>query len=144
MTAAIPGSKVVLKRGNAATPEVFTEIAEVKGITGPSMTSGVVDVTSFSSPNNYREFLATLKDPGQLTFVINFNPSNTTHDTLKDDFDDQLTHNYRIEFPDGVAFAIDTTCTLPCILTGYEISAQLEAAVEANITLKVTGEPIWA
>jgi predicted secreted protein len=140
MSNAIPGSKVVLKRGDGATPEVFSEVAEVKGVTGPSMTSGVVDVTSFSSPDNYREFMATLKDPGQLTFMINFNPSLANHGLLKDDFDDQLVYKYKLEFPDADA----TTVVLPCILTGLEISAELEQAVQANVTLKITGAPIWS
>jgi hypothetical protein len=33
---------------------------------------------------------------------------------------------------------------LPCILTGLEISAELEQAVQANVTLKITGAPIWS
>ena len=139
--AKLMGSRVVLKRGDGATPtEAFAAVANVRGLRGPTMSAGTVDVTDFDSTDNYREFLGTLKDAGTVSFTIHFDPSVTSHDKLKDDFDDQELHNYRIEFPTDPV----TTVTVACIVTGYEVTSELESVVQANLTLKVSGAPTWA
>ena len=139
-TSAKPGSKCVLKVGDGGGTEVFTVIAEVKGVRGPSLSGGVVDVTSFDSAG-IREFVATLRDAGTLSFTANYIPSASanTHQSLITDMKNGTTRNFKLEFQ----FSPTVTMSFSGVVTGGEIGAELEQAVSLSITIKVTGWPVW-
>lgn len=140
MATPIPGSGVVLKRGDGATPtEAFTKIAMVKGVRGPSISGSTADITSFDSPNGFREFIGTLRDGGTLSFSINYDPGDTTHVALMQDLIDGVTRNFKMEFNDAATSILD----ISGIVTGFEISAELEQVVQASCTVKITAEPTW-
>jgi hypothetical protein len=139
-TSAKPGSKCVLKVGDGGGSEVFAAIAEVKGVRGPSLSGGVVDVTSFDSAG-VREFVATLRDAGTLSFTANYIPngSGTGHQSLITDLYNGTKRNFRLEFQ----FSPTVILAFSGIITGAEIGAELEQAVSLSITIKVTGWPTW-
>lgn len=118
--------------------ETFTAVAEVKGVRGPGQNRNIIDVTSFDSAG-WREFITTLADGGPVSFTLNFNPSVTSHGNLKDDFEDGEHHNWEMHFPD----LYTTVVQFSGICTNFEIMAELEQAVQANVTLKVSGQPDW-
>jgi len=140
-TSAKPGSKCVLKMGDGGGTEVFAAIAEVKGVRGPSLSGGVVDVTSFDSAG-VREFVATLRDAGTLSFSCNYIPngSGTGHQLFITHMYNGTTKNFKLEFQ----FSPTVTMSFSGIITAAEISAELEQAVSLNVTIKVTGWPTWA
>jgi hypothetical protein len=71
----------ILAYGNSETPsEEFTELAQVKDISGPSMSRDTIDVTNHQSPSGFAEFLAGLADGGEVTFTIEYDPEDPTHD----------------------------------------------------------------
>ena len=76
---ALLGIGSALQRGDGASPEVFTTIAEILSIGGPSLTAGTVDATSMESLDRYAEFIAGLKDGGEVSFTIAFIPTEPTH-----------------------------------------------------------------
>jgi len=55
----------------------YTTLDEVKEIKGPEQVVATVDVTNQSSLNHFREWIPTLIDGGNVTFPVNYNPSNT-------------------------------------------------------------------
>jgi hypothetical protein len=118
--------------------ETFSAIAEVKGVRGPGQNRNIIDVTSFDS-NGWREFISTLADGGTLSFTINFNPSVTSHDNLKDDFENGGNYNWEMHFPDLYTSYVQ----FEGVVNAFEITAELEQAVQANITLKVSGQGTW-
>lgn len=120
--------------------ETFTSIAEVRGVRGPSLQAGVVDVTSFDS-NKRREFISSLKDGGNVSFTVNYIPTadGTGHDLLITDARNGTTRNFELRFDD----VKKTTMAFSGVVTGAEITAELEQAIQANITVKVTGWPTW-
>jgi predicted secreted protein len=124
-----------LKRGDGETPEVFTEIADVTSLSPPALSRETLDVTSHGSPNGWMEFLGGLKDPGEVSADINYQP--VFHDILVDDFDDTEPRNYQIVFPDADA----TTWAFGAILTGFEPDAPYDDKLAASLTFKVTGKP---
>lgn len=122
-----------LLRGDGGTPEIFTAIANVTSISGPGLSRETIDVTAHDSPDGWMEFLGGLKDAGEVSADINYDPSK--HDTLVADFDDDEPRNYQLVFPDG------TTWSFAAILTGFEPEAPYDDKLAASLTFKVTGKP---
>lgn len=79
------------------------------------------------------EFLGGLKDPGEVSFDVNYDPSE--HDKLVDDFEEDNPVNYEVAFPDGTVWAFGA------ILTGFEPEAPYDDKLTASLTLKVTSKP---
>lgn len=133
--AGMDGFGVQLRRGDGAGPEVFTAIADITNLSGPSLSRNTVDVTSHGSPDAYMEFLGGLKDAGEVSVDINYQPS--VHDVLVDDFDDTAPRNYQIVFPDVGT----TTWTIKAILTGFEPESPYDDKAAASLTFKISGKP---
>lgn len=133
--AGMDGFGVQLKRGDGETPEIFTAIADITNLSGPGLSRETLDVTSHGSPDGWMEFLGGLKDPGEVSADINYQPA--LHDTLVDDFDDVAPRNYQIVFPDSPA----TTWAFGAIITGFEPEAPYDDKAAASLTFKVTGKP---
>lgn len=113
---------------------VFTTIAEVKSISGPDQQAGIIDVTNMDSPNNTREFLPNLIDPGTLSFDINFLPGNTGHQALQTVLTSRAKRNFRLIYTNSPANQAD----FAGYVTGLSISAGIEDALSASITVKLT------
>lgn len=119
--------------------EVFTTIAEIKSVGGPNMSSQIIDVTNMDSANNTREFITNLIDPGELTFAMNFLPGSTSQQGVFTDMKNRTRRNFQLVWTDASA----TVCTLAGIVTAFQITNAIDAAMEANITIKITGLPNW-
>ncbi len=133
----------LLKKGDGASPEAFTTIAQVVNIGGPTLAQEPLDVTHHSSSSGWREFIGGLKDGGEISLEINFDPGNATHDEttgLQAELANGSSKNYRLEFPDTGA----TKITFAALVTAFEQSAPVDGKLSANVTLKVTGLPTWS
>lgn len=125
-----------LNRGDGESSETFTPLANVTNITPPSISRDTEDVTAHDSPDGWREFIGLLKDGGEVSIDINYNP--TVHDTLLDDFDDVDPRNYNVTFPDASVWSF------AAILTGFEPDAPHDGKLAASLTFKVTGAVSFA
>lgn len=140
MSNAIHAQGTLLQRGDGASPEVFTTVAEVGSISGPSLTADLIDVTNHSSPSRFREYIQGLKDGGELTFDLNYQPTEATHNNatgVLGDWNTGARKNYRLRFP--------TTPTvdwlLPIIVTNFEMNADVAEQLKASVTMKVVSAP---
>ncbi|MFE3495258.1 phage tail tube protein [Streptomyces sp. NPDC059175] len=133
--AGMDGFGVQLKRGDGEVSETFTAIADVTNLSGPGLSRETLDVTSHGSPDAYMEFLGGLKDAGEVSADINYQPA--VHDVLVADFDDAAPRNYQIVFPDTGA----TTWTVKAILTGFEPETPYDDKATASLTFKISGKP---
>ena len=127
----------ILQKGDGGSPEVFTNIAEIRDIDGPGCELGTVEVTHHLSPDATREFMATLKDLQDLSFEMAFIPTEATHDLttgLMADWKNRTKRNFRMVFTDAT-----TTWEFAGFVTSFSISAQLENVYLANVTIKLTG-----
>lgn len=137
------GHGTLLQMGDGASPEVFTTIAEVKDIKGPSIKRDTIETTSHDAID-YRTFIGGLADGGEVGFDIQFGPSETTHiDTsgllskLVGAALPSSATNFQIVLPTAQVWAISG------IVTGFEMSAPVGDLLMASITIKVTGKPTW-
>jgi predicted secreted protein len=138
-TQASIGFGTLFKTGDGASPEVFTEIAEVTGVTPPNMARDTVDASHEQSPGAWREFIAGMKDGGEVSFDLNFIPGGTAAAALMAEYDldgpDAL-KNRQVVFPDTSMFEF------AAILTGFEPDAPLDDKMSAKVTFKVSGKPV--
>lgn len=133
----ITARTVTATSGGAAGVEVFSNVAEVKSISGPNMQTQIIDVTHMESDNNTREFLPTLIDPGEISFTVNFLPGNTSHSNLKLDQKNRTKRNFKLVFTNSAA----TTYSFAGYVTSIGITAEIESVLEASITIKLTSWP---
>jgi len=140
MSDAVRAYGTLLQRGDGELAEVFTTIAELTDISGPTLDADELDVTSHSSVDGYREFIQGLKDAGEVTIEGNFIPANATQsatDGLLSDYDSGVVRNFQLVFPDTDT----TTWGFSAIITAFEPSAPVEEVLTFTATLKVTGKP---
>ncbi|MCP8707462.1 phage tail tube protein [Streptomyces sp. AC04842] len=133
--AGMDGFGVQLQRGDGAATEVFTPIADITSLNPPGMSRETIDVTSHDSPDAWMEFLGSVKDGGEVSADINYQPS--VHDVLVADFEDSAPRNYRVVFPDEA----QTTWGFKALMTGFEPEIPYDDKATASLTWKVSGKP---
>ncbi|HEQ98808.1 MAG TPA: outer capsid protein Hoc [candidate division Zixibacteria bacterium] len=133
MSNAVAGVGTQFKRGDGASSETFTAIAEITRIGGPGQTRELIDVTSLDSTGGWREFIAGFRDGGELTLEMNFTLdgySEMLTDFLSDD-----SVNYQIVLPNTEASVLD--------FAGFVMDLPLDIdpadAIKLNVTIKLTG-----
>jgi predicted secreted protein len=116
-----------------------TTIAEVNNISGPSFSMGTMETTSHDSAGGWKQFVTTLKDGGEVSFEINFDPVAATHGTsgLLDDFVDGTLQTFTITFTDTA----HTVWTFTAYVTKFSPSMPVEGKLGASVTLKLSGAP---
>lgn len=142
MTDALASYSALIKIGDGADPEVFTTIAEVMDISGPSLALNTAEVTSHDS-GGWKEIIGTILDAGEVSFDINFVPTNATHSQGAGLISDMLARtlrNFQIVFPDSGS----TTWEFAALVTGFEPSAPVDGALTASVTLEISGQPTLA
>lgn len=144
VTGALAAKGTLLKIGDGATPtEVFTTIAEVVNITGPGLSMDPLDVTSHSSTAGWKEFIGGLLDAGEVSFEINYIPTDATHDAtagLINDMENRTKRNFEVIFPDSG----NTKWTIAALVTGFEPGAPVDGKLTASVSLKLSGQPTLA
>lgn len=125
----------ILERSDGAATPVFAPIGNATSVGGPEIERETLDVTAHDSPDGWREFVGSLKDAGEVSLEVNYDPRE--HDALVEDFDDIAPRTYRLTFPNGIG-----AWEFPAILTGFSPEAPHDDKLAAELTFKVTGKPV--
>lgn len=112
----------------------FTAIANVTNVSGPEMERETYDVTAHDSTDGWREFIGGLKDGGEVSLELNYDPR--VHDDLVADFEDVEPRDYKIVFPQNLG-----TWELKAVMTGFSQEAPVDDKLSAELTFKVSGKP---
>lgn len=136
------GYGVELRVSDAAPATTPTNlVGQIMDVTPPSPTRDIIDVTSSSSPNMAREFIAGLIDYGEASFQMNWDPGSAADTLLRGISLERLPRTYQMRF---TQMTPDVTITFAAFLTSYERAAPMAEKMEATVTLKVTGAPVQA
>lgn len=130
----------LLKVGDGASPEVFTTVPEVMRLTGPSIRFDLLDVTSHDTVGFFREFIPGLADGEKVAASVNWRPSNTVHKNLRIDAYARTLRNFKIVFPDSA----DNTVTMATYIENQIPKADIGTPLNMDISLKITGAPVWS
>lgn len=112
----------------------FEVIAQIANITPPQPEREVVEVDELDPPGEVRKKLVGLIDAGEVSLTLNFDPTNTGHLDLEQDFRDGAPIEYRIKLPNGYGWTFTAICTA---YQPQEIAAG--DVVQAQVTLALTG-----
>ena len=123
----------ILKKG-------ATTIAAIRDIGGPSVSLDPLDVTTHDSTAAWREFIAGLKDGGEVSLDLVFDPANASQKTLRDDLNARTVNAYSITLTD----VAPTVISFSALVTDFEPAMGVEDELSATATLKVTGAVTWA
>lgn len=113
-------------------------IGQVRDISGPAMVEEAVDVTTRESSD--REYKSGLRDGGELTFDVIYDPNLATHDTL-----------LQFLLAGSVGVAELQTVDIANLYDGFRFLAMvsamtpempLDGALGANITLRAVSQPV--
>lgn len=116
-------------------PDTWTVLAEITGITPPSVTRDVIDATHSASPDRWREHIPGLLDGGEVTVEGNFVPGSAGDVLLIAAQTDEIVRAYQIEFPNGIIWEFRAFCT------AYEPEAPFDDKMTFSATFKVSGKP---
>lgn len=136
MTLALFAQGTELRRGDGASPEVFTTIAHVtEEIPFPQLLSDSKEVTDHDSPDHTKQYIATLIDPGQLKVTINYLPQEATHKTLIADAQSRTIGNWQMKMVD----VANSVWSFTAFVMGFQPKGPLDNVYIADITFQVTG-----
>jgi hypothetical protein len=121
------------KIGNGLSSEKFATITEIKTFSGPGGSATVMDGSDLSSLA--REKRMGLNDEGQLSFTINYIPTNTQHALLRTQRASRELTSFQLIFTDTG----NTTWDFEAYVNGFSVSGAVDGVVEAQVTLEISG-----
>jgi hypothetical protein len=123
----------ILKRGDGATPEVFTTVPDVVSISGPDATKAEIDVTDLLS--TAKEFKGGLADFGRLTVELNYIPGNSVHTAMRNDFINASSpvRNWQILFVNGRQW------NFAGYVGGFPGNTQADNVQKGTLTIRLSG-----
>lgn len=130
---AVVGKGALLKRGDGASNEVFTAIAEVNRIGLPNQSRPMIDLTDLASVA--RVFKKGLKDAGSVAFSMNF--TRASYIAMNADLDSDSSVNYQIVIPDLGSTTIDFAGLV------HELGGDIpdpDQKITVDVTMKISGD----
>ncbi|MCZ7414317.1 phage tail tube protein [Streptomyces sp. WMMC897] len=129
---------VVLKRDSDGAG-TFAAIANVSDLSGPERERESIEVTAHDSPDQYREFVKGLKDGGEVSATINYDPAESSHSALDDDFEEDDLRDYQIVILPGEAD--EHTWDFAALITSLGDAFPVDDRMEREVTFKISGKP---
>lgn len=143
MTQGTAAFGTLLQIGDGGGPEVFTTIAEIVTMTGPSIAADTIEMTHHESPGSWEEFVIGVLRSGEVSMDLNYIPSDATQNAstgLLADLEAKTLRNFQMIFPDTGS----TQFSFSAFVTGFEPSAPFDDKLGASVTIKLSGEPTLA
>lgn len=131
---ALESQGTVIKRGDGGGTEVFTTITRVVSISGVGNgASTEIDITDLSSAG--KEFLMGLKDEGEISLAINYDPDDAEQDGLRTDRDARTLRNFQIVMTDSPA----TTISFSAYVKTFGLDWGVDDKVPLSVSLRISG-----
>ena len=106
-----------------------TDIADVTSISPISLSLATLDTSNLDS--TWRTFIGGIKDGGECTFEINYDPVSASHVTIEAAIDGTA-KSIKVTFSDGKAMDFSA------VITSYSVTAAMDSVVTASLGMKIT------
>lgn len=116
---------------------VFTSVGTIRDISAPGLSRDVVETTHMLSTDRWREFIGGMRDGGEMSFTLTFDPDAAETTSFETDLNADTKAYYKIIWPDADEWGFFGW------LTAFNVSAPVEDKMEAEVTIKITGKPGW-
>lgn len=133
-----------------ATNTQWVAVGGVGDIEGPGIEVSTEETTAHDSPNGWEEYVATTINGGEVSFTVNYIPSSASHawsatGGLPYMAIQRQVQQFRVRFPDpnwndGGTPAQDYYLQFNALVTEFNPKTPVKGKLEADVTLKVTGE----
>lgn len=124
---------VTIDLGDAGSPPAFTNIPEVRSISGPDGQANWMDMTDLSS--TAKEGRPGLRDEGQLRLRMFYLPDNAVHMALRTAFTARTKKAFRLTFTDT---APATVWEFDAYVTGFQLAADVDNPISLDVTVRIT------
>ena len=122
--------------GYSTTGSDYTNIAQTVDLTGPEPEVGEVGITNNDSPDNTKEYMPGMIEPGTQEFELIYKKS--VCNTLYGMFGNGITYFWKLEYPDGSSW------TFKGFLKSFGTEAPTEdEAMKNTIGIKLTNKPTF-
>ena len=132
----IIGAGTTLSRLTTPSPAAYTAIPQVREITPPALEMGTAETTHLTS--SAREHVATIPDPGEVSFTLEWDPDNAQHAALWTSFGAKTMETWRITMTDTTPTKID----FQGIIKNFGVdNLDVDAVATIPVTIQVSGMP---
>lgn len=134
----VPSLGLQLKRGNGASPETFTAVAEVKDISGPALKVNMLESTHLGDTWVGRK--PNTIDGGEIKLTCNFLVTNATQGLASGlllDLANRSLRNFQLVWPDG------TSWPLAAYVNGFTPKGSTTTILTVDVTLMIDGTPAF-
>jgi hypothetical protein len=115
-------------------PAVFTVIPNVLSFDEGNIAAEDVDVSSFSSAGNRKQYESGMIDASEGSFVVNYVPGDTTHEALRDAVGGAA---QTLRSIDG-----DQQSIMTVLIKATSRPRTVGGRREMTVTIRLTGEPV--
>jgi len=137
MAEAIGHSAVIQRSSDGTSGGVFTTVGSIRDIDFGGLSRDTVETTNMVSTERWREYIGGLKDGGELSFEITFDPDHADFTAFELDLNTDTSGYYKIVWPDADEWGFAG------FVTGIDVNAPVDDRMSAQVTIKVTGKPGW-
>src|SRR5208337_4862141 len=117
----------------------YTTLAEIKTINFSGQKADLADVTNMQS-SNFREWLPTLNDSGDLAFTGNLIPNDVTEAALIGFFNNQTLVFWQVVLPATAAYPTsEGTFSFAAYVSGIDRMVPIDKEASISGKLKITG-----
>jgi len=112
-----------------------TALANVTRVQWSGLQSDQIDVSAMDGASAFREYVAGMIEPGEVTLDLNFDPGATSHAAMKTALEGRGTAQYAIKWSD----AANTVYNFTAFVRSMSGGGQYDDKLEGSVTLKITG-----
>ena len=134
------GRSTVLQYSVNPPSVAYTQLNEVKTIGFSGTKADLADVTNMNS-SNFKEWLPTLIDSGDLSVAGNLIPNDASEADVINFFNNQTLTFWEIVLPAGPGYPVsEGTFAFTAFVVGLDRSLPVEKEATISIKLKITGK----
>lgn len=130
--------KVYLEVGQGGSPQTYTRMCEITGMSGIGENNELIDVTTFCSGGN-REFIGGLAEGTEITFDANFIVDSAQRRQMISDVKNKATRSFRIVVDDDNDSAADLTMWFNAAALSWNFQPSIEDKNMIQFGYKISG-----